>query len=187
LRAQLDTLANTWAKVDFTVKNYPKNEALIIDEVDILFQALDEGLATINMVLGSRYVKPLRTEAEKWKKDLFTISQIVEELVLCQKQWIYLENIFSAPDIKKQLPAESHSFEVVDKFFKNIMAKIYKIPNARKVYQMNAGLLEQLKTNNETLDTIQKKLEDYLENKRSAFPRFYFLSNDELLEILANS
>ena len=71
--------------MDFTVKNYAKNDALIIDEVDILFQALDEGLATINMILGSRYVKPLRTEAEKWKKDLFTISQIVEELVLCQK------------------------------------------------------------------------------------------------------
>ena len=169
------------------MKVYAKNDALIIDEVDVLFQALDEGLATINMVLGSRYVKPLRTEAEKWKKDLFTLTQIVEEWVVCQKNWIYLENIFAAADIKKQLPVETHAFEVVDKFFKNIMAKIHKLPNAMRFYKQNAGVLEQLKTNNETLDNIQKKLEDYLENKRSAFPRFYFLSNDELLEILANS
>lgn len=47
------------------------------------------------------------------------------------------------------------------------------------------GLLELLEENNRRLDEVMKCLLAYLETKRVAFPRFFFLSNDELLEILA--
>jgi len=57
----------------------------VLVDIDDIFTSLDEGLASINMILGSRYVKPLRTEAETWKRNLLTLNSIVEEWVNCQK------------------------------------------------------------------------------------------------------
>jgi dynein heavy chain len=46
--------------------------------------------------------------------------------------------------------------------------------------------MNELTRHNETMEEIERNLADYLDEKRRGFARFYFISNDELLNLLAN-
>ena len=48
------------------------------------------------------------------------------------------------------------------------------------------GLLPKLESVAEELAVCEKALADYMETKRIAFPRFYFVSVVDLLDILSN-
>jgi dynein heavy chain len=81
---------------------------------------------------------------------------------------------------------ESTLFDAINQQFKAIMGNILKHKNVLSIAK-TPNLLEQLTKMNIELEKIQKSLDMYLETKRQSFPRFYFLSNDDLLEILGQA
>ena len=110
LNKEIKALEEKWADIEFVVKPDPKVEELKVFEVDVIYEALDESLSNINMILGSRFVKPLRAEAERLKKYFQTIQDLTEELIKVQRSWFYLRTIFAAPDIAKVLTSETQMF-----------------------------------------------------------------------------
>uniref|UniRef100_A0A673W197 Dynein axonemal heavy chain 6 n=1 Tax=Salmo trutta TaxID=8032 RepID=A0A673W197_SALTR len=187
LETILKKVEDSWKTTEFPVLSHRESKDLFIlggtDDIQVL---LDDSTINMATVASSRYVGPIKTRVDEWQRQLNLFSQTLEEWLTCQRNWLYLESIFSAPDIQRQLPAEAKMFLQVDKSWKEIMRKVNRLPNALRA-ATQPGLLEIFQNNNALLDQIQKCLEAYLESKRVIFPRFYFLSNDELLEILAQT
>ena len=100
---------------------------------------------------------------------------------------MYLESIFiGSDDIRHQLPEKAKRFDRIDANWKKIMTETHKNTNILECSSVD-GRLENLQELSEQLETCQKSLSEYLDTKRNAFPRFFFISDDELLSILGTS
>ena len=100
---------------------------------------------------------------------------------------MYLEGIFSgSADIKHLLPVESARFQNINAEFLTVMKKVYKSPFVIDVMNIQ-GIQKSLERLADLLNKIQKALGEYLERERSSFPRFYFVGDEDLLEIIGNS
>ena len=75
--------------------------------------------------------------------------------------------------------------EIDEAEFKKLMKEMAKTPNVIVATNVD-GLAEQLEGLQGQLSLCEKALAEYLETKRLAFPRFYFASSNDLLDILSN-
>ena len=122
--------------------------------MDDIFTALDESLANVNMILGSRFVAPLRADAEQLRKHITLLSDTIDEWLLCQKGWRYLKNIFSGPEIKRSLPEATGKFGQVDKYFQDLMKRTVRATNCLKIVKLHPNTHEQLLENNKKLEEV---------------------------------
>ena len=152
-----------------------------------LIQQLEDDQVRLSVMKNSPHLDSFAKEVALW---VLTLSEIAEQLELVAQitaQWLYLESIFSGSDeIRRQLPAETMQFGVVNKNWSITMRKWKELRIAKTVCLI-AGQLDKFCAMQASLDKIQRALSDYLETKRMAFPRFYFLADDDLLAILGNA
>ncbi|CAB1101954.1 unnamed protein product [Ectocarpus sp. CCAP 1310/34] len=128
----------------------------------------------------------VKLNTEEYRETGQVVSELIDGWLAVQRNWLYLQPIFDSEDINKQLPAEGKRFSSVDKHWRATMASAGGGTLCIR-FCNDAKLLDKFRESAKLLDMVQKGLSDYLETKRAGFSRFYFLSNDELLEILSQT
>ncbi|KAF3707583.1 Dynein heavy chain 3, axonemal Axonemal beta dynein heavy chain 3 [Channa argus] len=186
LEKSLETMKNEWINLQFAFTPYKDRGTNIISAVDDIQLLLDDHIIKTQTIRSSPFIKPIETECKQWEEKLLSMQDIIDSMLKCQATWLYLEPIFSSEDIIAQMPEEGRKFAIVDGYWKNIIGEAVKDTRVL-VATGQPNMLERLQESNMFLDDIQKGLNTYLEKKRLYFPRFFFLSNDELLEILSQT
>nr|XP_061842332.1 dynein axonemal heavy chain 10-like isoform X1 [Nerophis lumbriciformis] len=182
-------VVETWGSMKFIIQPYskgPQQQCSVLGAVDEILLIVDNDAMNLQSMAGSRFVGPFLCTIQQWEKDLSLISETIEVWLLVQRKWMYLESIFIGGDISSQLPEEAKKFDNIDKRFKDIMNDAHNNPNIKRCCLV-PNRLNDLQTLSENLERCQKSLNDYLDSKRHAFPRFFFISDDELLSILGSS
>uniref|UniRef100_H2ZME5 AAA+ ATPase domain-containing protein n=1 Tax=Ciona savignyi TaxID=51511 RepID=H2ZME5_CIOSA len=186
LEKNLYKMKQEWADICFTIMPYRDSDQNILGSVDEMQILLDDNIVKCQTMRGSPYIAPFMEEFSEWEEKLILMQDILDAWLKCQATWLYLEPIFSSEDILAQMPEEGRKFGIVDAYWRDIMVEAVKDCKVL-VATAQHNMLGRLNESNSLLDEIQKGLNDYLEKKRVFFPRFFFLSNDELLEILSET
>ena len=103
-----------------------------------------------------------------------------------QRTWSYLEPLFiGSEEVKRELPEDAKRFEGIDVNVKNELKTCWEIKNVDQACNQE-GLLSRLENILEQLEICKKSLSDFLDGRRRQFPRYYFTSEADLLDILSN-
>lgn len=49
------------------------------------------------------------------------IQDVLDEWLICQRSWLYLEPIFSSEDINRQLPVEGKRYQTMERMWRKLM------------------------------------------------------------------
>ncbi|XP_021550173.1 LOW QUALITY PROTEIN: dynein axonemal heavy chain 9 [Neomonachus schauinslandi] len=182
----LKELQTTWASREFQYEPHPRTNVPQLQSDEDLIEVLEDNQVQLQNLMMSKYIAFFLEDVSGWQKKLSMADAVISAWFHVQRTWSHLESIFiGSEDIRAQLPQDSKRFEGIDIDFKELAYAAQKTPNVVEATN-KPGLYEKLEDLQSRLYLCEKALAEYLDTKRLAFPRFYFLSSSDLLDALSN-
>lgn len=184
-RELFDKITEVWSLQLFSLTK--KNDVWLLVDEDNIISLIEDSIMNLNFIKSSKFIGPIKKEVEVWDVTLCQMLATVKTWYVFQKKWSELEAIFSSIEMRHELSAIFRDFRVVDKNFQDFSNKYLSQRNVNvKTIATSPGILETFQSHIVHLERVSRLLDDYLENKRSTFGRLYFLSREELLQVICN-
>ena len=187
IETRLNTIEDVWARLKLSFDQHRDTEVFVVAPPDDILETLEEHSLLLQGMAGmGKFVDFFKSRVIKWQTTLGEVDTVLKYALTVQRSWGSLESIFmGSADIRAQLPDDSKRFEQVDSEFKELMRDLNASTGVVTACCAE-GREETLSSMLRELEKCEKALNEYLEVKKGIFPRFYFVSNAALLDILSN-
>lgn len=182
----LETIRKTWESAEFTVRSSNVvSDALMLVGSDLLIETLEDNQVLLQNMMANKHVQFFQPQIMKWQETLGNMDNALHVLLDVQQSWSHLVSIFlGSEDIKAQLPEDTIQFAKVNETFQELMRDLQKDPGCLRFCAIS-GIAKKLEDACLVLNMCERSLSQYLNKKRQVFPRFYFVSRADLLDILS--
>ncbi|XP_071995855.1 dynein axonemal heavy chain 8 isoform X2 [Engystomops pustulosus] len=189
VESQLVQVIEMWNKqfLKFSSSKAKGKLLLMEEETAEIIISMEDSLMVLESLLNNRYNGPFRVTIQTWLQKLSASSDILEQWLQVQTLWIYLGAVFVSGDVATQFPQETKRFQNLDKTWTMLMQQAHDKANVIQCCVSDDTLIHLLSHLHEQLQICQRSLTGYLEQKRLIFPRFHFISDNVLLEILGQA
>ena len=182
----ITALSERWQGISWLMEVYKDTDVPLLKLSEEDFEALEADQLTVQGMLASRFVKQFELEAQNWQKRLANVADVFIFLGEIQRTWSYLEPLFvGSEEVKRELPEDAKRFEGIDSNVKGELSTCWTMLNVEQSCNQD-GLLKRLESIQAQLEICKKSLSDFLDGRRRQFPRYYFTSEADLLDILSN-
>ncbi|GBF96391.1 dynein heavy chain axonemal [Raphidocelis subcapitata] len=183
----LTKLEDAWGRVAFNfVPHKEGSDVALVKMAEEDFEMLEDNQVLVQGMMANRYMATFRDAILGWNKKLMAVADVVQLLAEIQRTWAYLESLFiGSEEVKRELPEATARFARIDADVRSVLREFRGTQNCVACCNRE-GLLKFLESQQAALEVCEKALADYMESKRRAFPRFYFVSTADLLDILSN-
>uniref|UniRef100_A0A7N6FAT7 Dynein heavy chain 9, axonemal n=1 Tax=Anabas testudineus TaxID=64144 RepID=A0A7N6FAT7_ANATE len=182
----LSELNATWTGMQFQYEPHHRTHVPLLRTDEELIETLEDNQVQLQNLMSSKYIAHFLDEVSLWQSKLSVADSVISIWFEVQRTWTHLESIFiGSEDIRSQLPEDSRRFEGIDADFKELANAMHQTTNVVEATN-KPGLFGKLEDIQSRLSLCEKALAEYLDTKRLAFPRFYFISSADLLDILSN-
>ena len=187
IERKLSEIEKLWKDMALDYASHDGTETFLIKPSEEVIEGLESHQLELQSMIGmGKFVDYFKDRVLAWQSTLGSVEDVIKVWTNVSRAWASLESIFLASaDIRSQLPDDTKRFEGLDSEFKELMKDAVNEPNVINVCSVD-GRQESLTNMMAKLDQCQKSLNEYLDQKKKIFPRFYFVSNVALLDMLAN-